>query len=196
MLALRKNVIILEEGLSWRSLKLNFGELYRASNPLLFLSLIFQSLSLFPHHRALLHSRLIQVELSVCGLKHQKLWAKIRISSFQVVYVSHFKSFMSLHWKVRVTPSYSDLGLQRPGSFSTCHLQKHNFDQLKQPKSCTKYWLTWGKFYVMWFFFVIYRVCTASEFTEPFTHVTLLYDDLAQQTHVFQRASACAIALV
>lgn len=194
MLALRKNVIILEEGLSWRSLKLNFGELYRASNPLLFLSLIFQSLSLFPHHRALLHSRLIQVELSVCGLKHQKLWAKIRISSFQVVYVSHFKSFMSLHWKVRVTLSYSDLGLQRPGSFSTCHLQKHNFDQLKQPKSCTKYWLTWGKFYVI--FFVIYRVCTASEFTEPFTHVTLLYDDLAQQTHVFQRASACAIALV
>lgn len=194
MVALRKNVIILEEGLSWRSLKLNFGELYRASNPLFFLSLIFQSLSLFPHHRALLHSRLIQVELSVCGLKHQKLWAKIRISSFQVVYVSHFKSFMSLHWKVRVTPSYSDLGLQRPGSFSTCHLQKHNFDQIKQPKSCTKYWLTWGKFYVI--FLVIYRVCTASEFTEPFTHVTLLYDDLAQQTHVFQRASACAIALV
>lgn len=153
MVALRKNVIILEEGLSWRSLKLNFGELYRASNPLLFLSLIFQSLSLFPHHRALLHNRLIQVELSVCGLKHQKLWAKIHISSFQVVYVSHFKSFMSLHWKVRVTPSYSDLGLQRPGSFSTCHLQKHNFDQLKQPKSCTKYWLTWGKFYVIFLSF-------------------------------------------
>lgn len=153
MVALWKNVIILKEGLSWRSLNLNFGELYLASNSVLFLSLIFPSISFFPHHRALLHSRLIQVELSAHGLKHQKLWANIHISSFQVVYVSHFKSFMSLHWKVRVTPSYFDLGLQRPGSFSTCHLQKHNFDQLKQPKSCTKYWLTWGKFHVIFLSF-------------------------------------------
>lgn len=148
-----ENVIILEVDFSRRSLKLNFGELYLASNQLLFLSLIFLSLSLIPHHRALLHSRLIQVDISAHGLKHQKLWAKIHISSFQYVYVSHFKSFMSLHWKVRVTPSYFDLGLHRPGSFSSCYLQKHNFDQHKEPKSCTKYWLTWGKSHVLFLSF-------------------------------------------
>ena len=66
-------------------------------------------------------------------------------------------------------------------SFSTCHLQKHNFDQHKELKSCT---VLANMRQISCDFSVISTVCTASEFTEPFTHVTLLYDDLTQQTHV------------